>query len=407
MAEFFFRYGVMNSSKTANLLMELHNLESQGRRVICLKSSLDTRLLSSNNKRGQIESRAFATGHDCEMVSPSENLYQLVYQLNNEILMKYSVGAVSVFVDEAQFLTKEQVGQLADVVEKLNIDVYCFGLKNSYVKGELFEGSSALLYYATDIQEIRTACKYCQKKATMNLRIINGKAVYSGDKIQVGDVGEGTETYAQVCYHHYIYPPAPIEGMYFKKVRKSSLSYKEMFSHILKCANENGYYYKKSDVLKDNNYTFSGVFNPTNSDDFSKLAYIGFGPLLINVKEFALSYNTEKKNGLGSRVNSRIITEILISFLYTFFENDRNMAFNILKSSQMGSIEFFETEDEYLKSRSSRTGDSLKRYETLPDGRYYFYKYSQRSVGWSFWEKVMAGISRYLNNEEIGFYFNE
>lgn len=92
--------------------------------------------------------------------------------------------------------------------ELLDIPVICFGLKNSYVQGKLFEGSQALLYFADRIDEIKTVCQYCEKKATMNLRVVNGKAVYDGETIVVGDVGsKEDEFYVQVCREHYFNPP--------------------------------------------------------------------------------------------------------------------------------------------------------------------------------------------------------
>ena len=130
MARLYFKYGVMNSSKTANLLMVAHNYESQGRRILCLKSALDTRWAENgNNKKGKIESRAIPNPHDCDLIASNENIFNIVKEFNNEMISKYSSELSAVLVDEAQFLTKEQVKQLALVVDKLHIDVLCFGLK--------------------------------------------------------------------------------------------------------------------------------------------------------------------------------------------------------------------------------------------------------------------------------------
>ena len=243
-------YGTMNSSKTANLLMVAHNYESQGRRILCLKSALDTRILGEKgSKEGVIESRAIPNPHTCELVTSTDNLFNLIKQYNNETVSKYSCELSAILVDEAQFLTVEQVKQLSMVVEKLHIDVLCYGLKNTYMDGKIFEGTAALMFYADSIREIKTICKYCNNKATMNLRIVNGKAIYTGESsVVIGDVLDGSDTYAQVCYHHYLNPPAPIVGYENKSFTKQSFA--EKFSHIIKYQNVYGYYRKTSDIAK-------------------------------------------------------------------------------------------------------------------------------------------------------------
>ena len=95
---------------------------------------------------------------------------------------------------------------LARVVDKLNVPVMAFGLKNDF-QNELFEGSKYLLLLADKIDEIKTICQYCSKKATMVLRTENGKPVYEGAQIQIG----GNETYIPVCRKHYFHPPVSTE----------------------------------------------------------------------------------------------------------------------------------------------------------------------------------------------------
>ena len=106
-----------------------------------------------------------------------------------------------VLIDEAQFLKKEHVLQLIKIVDELNIPVMAFGLKNDF-RNELFEGSKYLLIYADKIEEMKTICWFCPHKATMNLRIHNGKAVYEGEQVQIG----GNESYYPVCRKHYFHP---------------------------------------------------------------------------------------------------------------------------------------------------------------------------------------------------------
>lgn len=104
-------------------------------------------------------------------------------------------------IDECQFLTKKHVYELARVVDELEVPVMAFGLKNDF-QNELFEGSKYLLLLADKIDEIKTICQFCSKKATMVLRTENGKPVYEGDQIQIG----GNETYIPVCRKHYFKP---------------------------------------------------------------------------------------------------------------------------------------------------------------------------------------------------------
>ena len=106
--------------------------------------------------------------------------------------------AACVFLDEAQFLSTDQVMQLARIVDDLNIPVMCYGLRTDFL-GELFEGSARLLAIADEIRELKTICK-CGRKATMNLRIdADGNAVTSGAKIEIG----GNDRYVPLCRAHF------------------------------------------------------------------------------------------------------------------------------------------------------------------------------------------------------------
>ena len=245
----------------------------------------------TGSKVGKIESRAIPNSHVCELVQPTEDLYKLVQQVNNETLMKYSSSLTAVLVDEAQFLAKDQVRQLADVVDRLGIDVICFGLKNTYKDGDLFEGSSALVFYADSIEEIKASCKFCSHKATMNLRIVNGSAVYDGDSIQIGDVDR-------------------------------------------KDKNPNGVYRKRSEVTKQK-LSSTRVFKPDKKEDIGCLRYVVIGSLAIDLYTYAKIKGYKK-------LNSRLVSDSIIDFLYTYFENRMFTAFEILRHSEVGGIEFFE-----------------------------------------------------------------
>lgn len=200
MAKLYFKHGTMNSSKSAQLIMTAHNYMSQGKDIIVLKPSRDTRW-----EQDKVVSRAIEYKLPCHLINENESITEKIE------LIAYEQGIEqvhAVLVDESQFLKHSHVEELARLADDFNIPVICFGLKNSYVQGKLFEGSQALLYFADRIDEIKTVCQYCEKKATMNLRVVNGKAVYDGETIVVGDVGsKEDEFYVQVCREHYFNPP--------------------------------------------------------------------------------------------------------------------------------------------------------------------------------------------------------
>lgn len=187
MAQLYFRYGAMNSGKSIEILKVAHNYQEQNKAVRIFTSGVDNR-----DGVGVIASR---TGMRSEATPILEetNVFEILQAEEEKIWC--------VLIDEAQFLTKEHVLQLTRIVDELNIPVMAFGLKNDFMNN-LFEGSKYLLLYAEKIEEIKTICWYCAKKAIMNLRISDGKPVYEGEQIQIG----GNESYFPVCRYHYFHP---------------------------------------------------------------------------------------------------------------------------------------------------------------------------------------------------------
>ncbi len=395
MAKLYYKYGTMNSSKTANLLMTAHNYESQGRRILCLKPSLDTRWSENQiDKTGNIKSRALPDVHACELVEKEEDLFKLVKEYNTELIQKYSHGVAAVLVDEAQFLTKNQVKQLADVAENLDIAVLCFGLKNSYMDGVLFEGSSALLYYAQSLEEIKTLCKYCQRKATMNLRIVNGYAIYSGETdVVIGDITNPNDGYAQVCYKHYKNPPAPIKKDTETNKNKKR-NFTETLNNIFMLNNEDGFYSKyKKDIV---GLTYENYFHASNKADFSKLRYFVVGPIMLDLQEYAKKHSNSKKI-TGTLVNSAIF-----SCLYDIFKDNQEEAYSILKALNRTNITFFDDEVQYDNSLIGRAESAKRRCKTLPDGHKYYTDFGSSDYS-AFWESLLNSLREILN-VSIGFY---
>ena len=140
---------------------------------------------------GKIGSR-IGISSDGDTFDNQDNMFQ-------KIESRLQKGPCScVFIDEAQFLTEEQVWQLARAVDNLSVPVMCYGLRVDF-QGKLFPGSAALLAIADEMREIRTIC-YCGKKATMVIRQDeNGNVIKDGAQIQIG----GNETYISLCRRHW------------------------------------------------------------------------------------------------------------------------------------------------------------------------------------------------------------
>lgn len=187
MAKLYFKFGAMNSGKSIEIVKVAHNYEEQNKPVKIFTSAVDTR-----TKVGLVASR---TGLEREAtpITDDMDLYEEIAAIDTELYC--------ILIDEAQFLKKHHILELARVVDQLNIPVMAFGLKNDF-SNELFEGSKYLLIYADKIEELKTICWYCHRKATMNLRINDGEPVYTGEQIQIG----GNESYLPVCRSCYNNP---------------------------------------------------------------------------------------------------------------------------------------------------------------------------------------------------------
>ncbi|WP_373774375.1 thymidine kinase [Streptococcus ferus] len=187
MAQLYYKYGTMNSGKTIEILKVAHNYEEQNKPVVIMTSALDNR-----DTFGVVSSR-IGMRREAIPISDETDIFAYVEQLKEK--------PYCILIDECQFLSKKNVYDLAKVVDDLNVPVMAFGLKNDF-QNELFEGSKYLLLLADKIDEIKTICQYCSKKATMVLRTKDGQPVYEGDQIQIG----GNETYIPVCRKHYFHP---------------------------------------------------------------------------------------------------------------------------------------------------------------------------------------------------------
>jgi thymidine kinase len=185
MAKLYFSYAAMNAGKSTILLQAAHNYRERGMDVLLLTSAL-----YREDSDGHISSR-IGISSEATLYSDTADLFALV----QDVMAKGRLDAI--FVDEAQFLTKAQVWQLARVTDYLHVPVLAYGLRTDF-RGELFEGSAALLAIADNLREIRTICE-CGNKATMVVRIgPDGKALTEGDQVSI----EKT-TYLSLCRRHW------------------------------------------------------------------------------------------------------------------------------------------------------------------------------------------------------------
>lgn len=180
----YFRYGTMGSAKTALLLTQAYNFEERGLSYICMKPIIDIR-----ENRNVIRSR-IGIERDCMWIYADTNLYLTVKELFEETL---DVPAW-ILVDEAQFLTSEQVDQLAHSVDDFGCNVVCYGLRTDF-RSHLFEGSKRLFEIADTIDEIKSTCT-CGRKTIMNARIDSeGNVITEGEQVEIG----GNERYMALC----------------------------------------------------------------------------------------------------------------------------------------------------------------------------------------------------------------
>jgi thymidine kinase len=186
MAKLHFHYSTMNAGKSTSLLQASHNYREGGMQTYLITAQFDGRA-----GQGRIASR-IGIGEDADTFAPGDDLFA-------RIKARLEQGPVAcVFVDEAQFLSKAQVWQLARAVDDLGVPVMCYGLRVDF-QGNLFPGSAALLAWADEMREVRTIC-HCGRKATMVIRRgPDGRVLTDGEQVQIG----GNETYLSLCRRHW------------------------------------------------------------------------------------------------------------------------------------------------------------------------------------------------------------
>ncbi len=185
-AQLYFYYSAMNAGKSTSLLQSAHNYREQGMSVMLFTAAIDDRY-----GKGIIKSR-IGLSEEATMFDDQTDFINVITANHNKQPM------ACVLVDEAQFLSAEQVDQLAHIVDTLDLPVLCYGIRTDF-QGQLFSGSARLLAIADKLFELKTVCS-CGRKATMTVRLdANGQAILAGAQVEIG----GNERYESKCRRHH------------------------------------------------------------------------------------------------------------------------------------------------------------------------------------------------------------
>ncbi|GGI86781.1 thymidine kinase [Legionella impletisoli] len=184
MAKLYFYFAAMNAGKSTVLLQSSYNYRERGMNTLLFTPAIDNRF-----KLGTVSSR-IGLSEPAIMFHSHDDLYTIV--------QKEKKDYACILIDEAQFLTRNQVQQLTDITDELKIPVLAYGLRTDF-RGELFEGSQYLLAWADELVEIKTIC-HCGRKATMILRLdAEGNVLSEGEQVLIG----GNNMYISTCREHF------------------------------------------------------------------------------------------------------------------------------------------------------------------------------------------------------------
>ncbi|WP_067194242.1 thymidine kinase [Microbacterium sp. XT11] len=195
MAKLYFRYGAMNSGKSTSLLQAAYNYEERGQQVLLAKPAIDTKGAS------QIDSRLGVTREVDFLIGADDDV--------RDLFDDHSAGAniACLLIDEAQFLTPEQVDDLFRIAVEDGIPVLAYGIRNDFLT-HAFPGSARLLAIAHSLEELKTICR-CGRKAVFNGRVVGGRFVFDGDQVAIDEGADGTAapevtTYESLCGACYL-----------------------------------------------------------------------------------------------------------------------------------------------------------------------------------------------------------
>ncbi|MFK3836345.1 thymidine kinase [Microbacterium sp. NPDC087868] len=200
MAKLYFRYGAMNSGKSTALLQAAYNYEERGQRVLLAKPAIDTKGAS------EISSRLGMTREVDFLIAPGDDAKQL-FLARRDDARAHADDIACLLIDEAQFLTPEQVDDLFRIAVEEGIPVLAYGIRNDFLT-HAFPGSARLLAIAHSLEELKTICR-CGRKAVFNGRVVGGRFVFDGDQVAIDEGADGqaapeVTTYESLCGTCYL-----------------------------------------------------------------------------------------------------------------------------------------------------------------------------------------------------------
>lgn len=207
MAKLYFRYGAMNSGKSTALLQAAYNYEERGQHVLLAKPAIDTK------EADHISSRLGVTRSVDFLIPPDADLRALFAHHRGELVRRENEALVPeadarrtdvacLLIDEAQFLTPEQVDDLLRIVVLDGVPVLAYGIRTDF-RTQAFPGSRRLLELAHSLEELKTICR-CGRKAIFNARLVGGRFVFSGDQVAIDELSTERVTYESMCAECYL-----------------------------------------------------------------------------------------------------------------------------------------------------------------------------------------------------------
>ena len=207
MAKLYFRYGAMNSGKSTALLQAAYNYEERGQHVLLAKPEIDTM------GADEISSRLGVTRTVDFLIGPGDDLRGLFAEHRALVRREASASLVPeadehpvdvacFMVDEAQFLTRDQVDDLLRIVVLDGVPVLAYGIRTDF-QTRAFPGSRRLLELAHSLEELKTICR-CGRKAIFNARLVGGRFVFEGDQVAIDELSTARVTYESMCAECYL-----------------------------------------------------------------------------------------------------------------------------------------------------------------------------------------------------------